>query len=522
MTTTTDKRTGRLGATLPRLAPLAAAALLLAGECRADWRTQPSVTLNETYTDNAGLQSDDLKYSQLISELTPALAFTGAGRRYKVAGSVQWRQFAYSGEQPSNALDHSLEYAVNGQGTLVDDLLFVDASASVTPQSISAFGPRVESTPYIAENRAEIKTWRIGPRLEHRFGNTANLSMRYTRDSVDSGDFDAFGSSVGDTFIASLTSGKASQTWGWGLTALRQELDGDLTGETSTETLEANLRYSLNRRFALTASAGYDSYDYQALGGRTAGRNWSAGFDWTPSARTRLSAELGRHFYGQTGRLDVSHRSRHTVWSINYGDSVTTSRQQFLLPSTIDTAALLDNLFAATISDPVLRQQAVANYIRTAGLPNSLAESINYLTNRYIRQKQLQASVAYTRARSTALLSLFRTESIALSSQQSDSPLLGSQLSNLNDNVLQHGVNTSYTYRITPRSSLVAAASLTRSRSISADFEDERRDLRIGYTRQLGRSLRATLELRHLQGSYGVNAGSYRENAISASLSAQL
>lgn len=520
--TTTTANAGKWRTLAPRLTPLAAAAMLLASDCHAQWRVQPSVALTERYTDNVLLQSDELKQSQFISELTPGLALTGTGRRFKVQGSAQWRHFAYSNDQLANTLDHSFEYALAGQGTLVDDLLFVEASASATPRSISAFGPQVESTPYIGENRAKIKTWRISPHLEHRFGNTANMSLRYTRDAVDAGSVEAFGNSVGDSFIASLTSGTASRSLGWGVTALRQDLEDDVAGKTTTEILAGNLRYPLTRRFALTVSAGYDSYDYQALGGRTAGRNWSAGVDWTPSQRTRVIASLGRHFYGKTGKLDASHRSRYTVWSVNYDDSVTTSRQQFLLPSTIDTAGLLDSLFAATISDPVLRQQAVANYIRNAGLPPSLAESINYLTNRYIRQKQLQASFAYTRARSTALVSLFSGERIALSSQQTDSPLLGSQLANLNDNVRQSGANTSYTYRITPRSSVLAGASLTRSRSLSADFEDQRRDFRIGYTRQLSRTMRAAVELRHLRGSFGINTGAYQENAISATLSAQL
>lgn len=505
----------------PRLTPLAAA-MLLAGNCHAQWRVQPSLSLVETYTDNVALQSNELKQSQFVSEVTPGLALSGNGQRFKVQGTARWRHFAYSDEQQANTLDHSFEYALDGQATVVEDLFFVDASASVTPRSIYAFGPQVENSPYVGENRAKIQTWRISPRLEHRFGNTANMMLRYIRDSVDGGDVQGFGNSGGDTFMATLTSGTALQTLDWGLTAMRQDLKDDFSGDTTTETALANLRYPVTRRFALTASAGYDSYDYQALGGRTAGRNWSAGIDWAPSQRTRAIVSLGRHFYGQTGKLDISHRSRHTVWSIDYGDAITTSRQQFLLPSTIDTVGLLDNLFAANISDPVLRRQAVLNYIRNANLPLSLAENINYLSNRYIRQKLLQASMAYTRARSTALVSLFASERIALSTQETDSPLLGSQLSNLNDNVRQRGVNTSFTYRLTPRSSLLANAGFTRSRSIETDIEDSRRDFRIGYTRQLSNAMRAAVELRHVRGSAGINTGGYQENAISASLSAQL
>lgn len=525
MIITMGKLAGRPRAALPRfalrLAPLAAGAMLLASECRADWRIQPSVTLTERYTDNAVLQSDN-RQEQFITELTPAIAVTGRSSRYTVVGTAQARYFAYSGAQPPNTLDNLVEYGLAGQGTVIDDLLFVEASATQAPRSISAFGPQADSTPYLGANRTQLRTWRVSPFLQQRFGNMAHMVLRYARDSVDTGDFDPFGKSVSDSVTASLNSGTAFQSLGWGLTYLRQDLDSDIAGDTSTQTAQANLRYALTRRFALTATVGYDRYDYDALGGDTAGNNWSAGFDWTPSQRTRLSAAMGRHFYGNTGKLDASHRSRHTAWNINYDDAITTSREQFLLPSTIDAAAMLDSLFAATIADPLLRQQAVAEYLRTTGLPANLANNVNFLSNRYLRQKLLRASMGYNRARSTAAVSLFRTERIALSSQQTDSALLGSQLANLNDNVKEHGVNMSYSYRLSPRSNLLATASYTLSRSISTRIEDQRRDYRIAYSRQVGRRLRGTVELHRLSGGFGINSGTYRENGIIASLSAQL
>jgi uncharacterized protein (PEP-CTERM system associated) len=267
---------------------------------------------------------------------------------------------------------------------------------------------------------------------------------------------------------------------------------------------------------------GYDRYDYQSLGGRTAGRSWSGGFDWQPSLRTSLKASIGRHYFGTTGALDARHRSRSTVWSINYGDQVTTTRQQFLLPSSIDTAAMLDGLFRARIPDPVLRQQAVEAYIRATGLPPSLANDVNYLSNRFMRQRELQASAAYTRARSTAVFTLYRTERVALSTQQSDSSLLGSQLLSLNDNVRQIGASLTYGYRLGPRTSLNAAANAARNRSLTTGVEQDTRALRLGLVRDVGRNVRAALDLRRVRGSVGVNAGEYHENAISASLSAQL
>lgn len=507
-----------------RRAPLAAAAaaLLLAPPCHADWRVVPTFGVTETYSDNVLLQPDALAQSQFITEYTPGLALLGSGRRYKVAASGQWRYFDYRDDPLPKTVDSMVSYTFAGQGELVEDLLFIEASGSATPRAVSAFGPPLTNNLYSLGNRTQIETWRVSPYIEQRLGRTAKASLRYTRDFVDAGELDNFGKTLGHSIDASLASGTAYRNLGWGLNFRRQLLENEKSGDSSSTTVVSNLRYALNPRLALTATAGYDDFDYQALGGRTAGRSWSAGIDWQPSLRTMLKASFGRHYFGKTGALDATHRSRHTVWNINYDDEVTTTRSQFLLPSAIDTAAMLDQLLRTSIPDAALRQQAVAAYIRDTGLPPTLADSVNFLTNRYVRQKRLQATTMFNLAHSTGTFMLYRTERIALSDQRSDSDLLGSQLASLNDNVRQVGASFTYAYRLNSRSSLIAGLYASRSLSRTTGYENDSRQYRIGFNREIGKHLRAALELRSQRGGIGINAGDYRENAVSASLSAQL
>ncbi len=502
-----------------------AAALLIASQAQAQshWRFIPTMSLTGTYTDNLTLQSEPRARSQFVAAAAPGFSLVGNSRRLKVAATSTWHHFAYCDEGLRNTVDSQYQYAANAQGVLADDLLFFDASAAGGPRAASAFGPQLGSSSlYAMGNRVEVKTWRVSPYLVHRFGNSANLSLRYVRDSVDAGDRNLFGSSTGDTASLMLSSGSAYDTIGWGLSYQRQELDNRLTGESSAELASVNLSYRIDARLALTATAGYDSYDYQAMGGRNAGRNWSGGFVWTPSQRTRVQASLGRHYYGKTGSLAASHRSRHSVWSINYSDAITTTRSQFLLPATIDTASLLDRLFAATIPDPVQRRLAVQAYIEATGLPPSLADNINYLTNRYLRQKLLQATSAFHWSHSTAVLSAYASERTGLSNMASDSDLLGSQLATLNNNVRQRGARASYSYRFNSRSNVTLSGNYVRSRSIDTGIEDRQRVVRIGLTRRLGRDMQAAYEVRRRSGGTGAGTGrEYRENAISASLSIQ-
>lgn len=531
MTTTTAERARRAPRRLPRLAPIAAAAaaVLLASPARADWRFTPSLSLTETWTDNIDLVPDAQARTQLISELTPAFAYALDSRRLKASASGSFRQFAYSDNDNTTRRrnDRVVQYSTNLQGVLADDLLFVDASASSSQQNVTAFGPQVVAGPYSALNRTQIKTWSISPYLVQRFGRDAKVILRLTRDDVESDERRRFGNSTADSVALNLNNDDSRQKLTWGLDYLHQDQENEIAGDSSIENLKGRLRYRLDSKLALTASAGYDRYDYNALGGRTAGRSWSTGFAWTPSQRTSIEASVGRHFYGQTGSLAASVRSRRTVWNVNYSDAITNSRQQFTLPSAIDTAALLDSLFLTTIPDPVLRRQAVAAYIQSTGLPPSLADSVNYLSNRYMRQKLLQGSAAWRGLRNNAVVSVFASERTALSSQQSDSELLGGQLASLNDNVRQRGASATWTYRLSPRSDLSSTATFSRSQSLTTGFEDYQRVLRTAYNTQLGQHLRASLELRRRSGNPGIgvgNAGSrdYTEHAIAATISMTL
>jgi uncharacterized protein (PEP-CTERM system associated) len=506
----------------PLAAPVAMLAALFAPHARADLKVAPAVTLRETYTDNVNLDADEFARSQFITELTPSLALTSNSPRLKLRAVASAHLYAYSDNEVEGLNRYSRDLSATALAKLIDDLLFFDGTASIGQHSVSAFGPQPNNNGYTDTNRTEVRTYQLSPYLKHSFGSTALGELRYTRDSVTSGEA-ALGNSIGNTVSLSLASGPSFRTVGWGLQASRQDLDDSLGRGVRSETSNANLRVRISNTFNLTATGGYDKYDYQGLGGTTAGNNYSLGFNWAPSSRTNVTANAGRRFFGKTYLLNAMHRSRFSVWSINYNDAVTTTREQFLLPATIDTAALLDRLFSTSISDPIARQQAVDAYIRANGLPPSLADSINYLSNRFMLQKQFQASAAFNGARTTGIVSVNATKRTALSTQQSDSALLGSSLFNLNDDTRQIGATVAVNYRLSPRSDLKLSINKNRTESLSNGLKGNQTLLSLSMTQQLQRKLSGSVELRRNQGDGFVQSGRpYQENAISASLSLQL
>lgn len=513
----------RGAAALPLAAPVAMLALLMAPSARAEVKFTPSIDLRETYSDNPGLQSADLARPQFITELGPTLRVSADGPRLKGFVALSERLYAFSGADIDNTQQSQFSLQGNGKARLVDDLLFVDGNAMIGQQAISAFAPPVNTNGYSTANRARISTWSISPYLTHRLGRSASGELRYTHDVVKSA-ANGFGNSRGDAL--SLLAGSASDVprrFGWTVRASRQDVDFSGVNQTHTREQTATATGSLraDEHFKVNLSVGYDSYDFNAQGTPSAGRSYSLGATWTPSARTSVDASAGRRYYGNSYALNASHRSRHAVFVATYGDEVTNTRSQLLIPKFIDTAAVLDRLFVADIPDPAARRQAVDAYIRANGLsPTQPDGSYNYLSNRFLLQKQALLSTAFNTARTTAVVSLSSVRRTALTPSTVDSVLLGNTVDTLNDNTKQLGANMSLNYRLNPRSGVTLAVSRSRVDSLTTGIRNNVTLASLGASTQLARKLKAAVELRRNQGN-AASSGSqaYRENAISATLS---
>lgn len=507
------------GSKVLKLTPLALAAMLMSNECRADWRVVPVITLSETYSDNINNETDDLKHGSFITETSPSISVTGHTSRLKVNAEAEWHSYKY-GSDVNNERSSDRRYQGSLEAIAVQDLLYVDASAGSSRQPISAFGPQPSGS-YTSDNSTNINTWTLSPYLRHQFGATALMTLRYTRDSVSAGSGTGY-SSTGNTRAADIVSGPAYQTMTWNLHYTHQELQSQNNDGSIAENALAGVQWNILSQYALTGTVGYDDYEYPVLNQSTKGPSWTVGGIWKPSTRTMVQASIGHRYFGKTGSFNSSFRARHMTFGLTYSDAITTSRQQFLIPASLDTAATLNNLFLSTYPDPVLRAQAVQAYIASTGLPASLANNINFLSNRYQRQKRLQAQVGLRGARSDLLMSIFKEQSVGLSLQQEDSTLLPSQLSSLNDNTRQTGVNANANYRLSERTSAQANFYLVHSESIETNITNNYSLASAGVTHHYDRHVSGTLSVRRTSGRANLlSSGDYHENAIVATLSVQ-
>lgn len=491
------------------------ALLFVSSAGAADWKITPGIELSEIYTDNVRLSAPGTERSDFITQVSPSIAIIGTGRRLKIDARYAMQNLAYARTNGSIATHHLLN--ANAQAELVPDLFFLNGRASIGRQAISAFGAQSTSTATLSPNQTDVRTYSINPYLLHRFGSTATAEARYTRDAVTSG-VGGLSDSHADRAVLGLNSGPAFRTLGWGLRYSLQKTRFDNLAPIQNEEASLSLRYLLSSQFSLTASGGHEKNNYLSIANKPEGTFWNAGIAWAPTVRTSIRANAGRRFYGDAYSLLASHRSRRTVWNVGYLEDVTTTRSQFLLPVTTDTAAFLDQLWLNVFPDEDIRRQVIEDFIRDAGLPPMLAHSVNSFTNRVFLQKRWQASVALNGVRNTVVLSLHDTRREAQTAGGVDSALLGPANVALEDRTRQSGANLLWNWRISPRTNANASAGYNRIESLATGQANHTRTYRMAVARQFQPKLKGTLEVRRLQQDSNLPGSTVRENAINASL----
>ena len=480
----------------------------------ADWKIVPRLNLIETYTDNVTLAVRGSEKSDFITQINPGISLIGTGARLKVNANYTMQNLFYANGSDSNRTVHQLRAGENAE--LIKNFLFLDSNANISQQNISLLGPLATTNENITNNRTTIKTYSISPYIRHNFSNFASTQARYTHNAVYT-DVGGLSSSQSDSILLSLTSGTAFRTLGWGLNYNKQRIGGlGTSGE--NERYTGNLRYRVSSKFSLTGTGGYQKFSYTSITGNSAGSFWTTGFAWTPSDRTNIAANTGKAFFGTTYMLRASHRTRRSAWSLNYNQNITTTRDQFVIPATIDTANFLDQLWTSNIPDPVMRQQTIDAFIRDNGLSASIFDPINVLTNQFFLQKRLQASVALSGTRSTLVLSMFHMLREAQTQGDANSALLGANNFTLNNNTKQIGGNALWSWKISPRTNANIGAIYIKSNILGTGQEDETKTFRVGLTRQIRSKLNGAVNFRHTERTSNQIGSEYRENAIVASL----
>ena len=497
------------------------------GAIASEFKFVPNVLITETYTDNVGLSTRGQERSDFVTTVAPGFTVSRDSARLQLRAAYSLQALFYLNNSSGTTLSNLLD--ATAHGTLIQDLLFFDARAAVSQQNASAFGPQAASDINVSNNRVETRSYSISPYLEQRFDSIAVGRLRYAHEALNSGDVNSsnaggrigLGNSSTDRVVATVVSGPVFRTFTWGTTASTQKTRYTDTDSVSESSASANIGYLLGPNLRLTAAGGYEKDTYVTIGDKPQGAFYNAGFIWTPSSRTSVTATAGHRFFGPTYFLAISHRARLAAFNLTYNEDITSSLAQALLLQKSNTSGTLNQSLLATVPDPLLRQRLVDNLIQSLNLPSETRTVSNALSNRYFLQKNLQASLAANGIRNTVIGSLFMTRREPQSGSLPAGASLGSQASLLDDNSRSVGASGVWSYKLSPRTLTNANLSYTRTRSLTTDVTTNYKTLRLGVTSAFQPKLNGSLELRHTQQDSDLIGSDVRENAITASMRMQ-
>ena len=499
-----------------RLAACAAWVLFAAlPAAAAQWRGTLNLNASETYTDNASLTPAAAAKSDFVTQVSPGFSLRGTGPKLNVSVDYFLQESVYARESDLNRTNHSL--AASAKSELAKNWLFIDANASIAQETVSVVGPVGGDNTTSNANRAEVRTFRVSPYVRDRLGSSADYEVRYQYDNVRS-DSDILPTSWSNKYSANITSGPAFRTYTWDLKLYKENVYYQQGGDQGQESITGDLRYFLTPLFALTAGTGYEKYDYPFFGDKPEGSFWNGGIFWQPSTLTTLSVSSGKRFFGRVYALDFSHRSRRLLWKASYGENITTTRSNFVIPQTLNTSDYLSALISASISDPVQRAQAVNQLIAQRGLPAALANSVNFFTDQVFLQKRGDASVAYNSAKTTTVLSFFRDVRDSNAIGALGSVLLGQGDFGQSANIRQQGVGLLFNWAFQPRTN--ADFNIGYSDTLFRDTgqKDRLKFLRLGLRHQLTPKMTGAVDYHYNQRDSTAAEFDYKENAVSASV----
>jgi uncharacterized protein (PEP-CTERM system associated) len=292
-----------------------------------DWLFEPTVSGRAIYTDNAN-QSENDPQDALILSATPGFTLRSSGSR-RVQATLQYGLTGVQrfGHDDGTDLLHNLNAI--GKAELVEDFLFVDASAHVSQELISLTGP-LTSAEINDNNRANVGTYSVSPYMLKRLGTFANAEARYTASGAMFGNDVAANSSVNE-YLAALTSGTRFTDLSWALDYYHRVARNRDFADSTFERASGTLGYALTRKFRVFGTVGDEWNDYLSAT-QTDGSFWSGGFGWSPSRRTSLEAAMGRRYFGNTYDVSARHRTRESNWHASYVRDLS-DLTQFLLTS---------------------------------------------------------------------------------------------------------------------------------------------------------------------------------------------
>jgi len=423
------------------------------------WRFVPSISLQETATNNVNLTPTDERISDLVTVITPALGFRERGDHTRVEGfvSVPVLLYARTGNENNDIFPTA---GLLGDVSFFDRILHVEGAVTVSQQFFSPFGAQPQDLTNATDNRYRSTTYRVSPYVQGTVGNGITYELRNNNVWANLGGAPINTSNSRYTeWLARVSTPESGMT---GLEANYDYTDvkfeDQRAGSLRTQIGRVIPFYNVNPQLRLGASVGYE--DNQGTLTSSQGVVYGVGIEWRPTERTKVVGKWEHRYFGSSYLFTFDHRTPLSVWNVKASRNVTTYTQSIgTVGAGASVAGYLEQLYLSSIPDADARQQAVDQFIRERGLPQTVATPVTLYADQIVLEQLQTATVGLVGARNSIFFTVYNVRSEPISAAGTPLPPL---LGGVNNNT-QTGANLGWTNRLTQAVNLSASLSAYRT-----------------------------------------------------------
>ena len=366
------------------VACLATGILLSHASFAGNWTTEAGLAVGGIYSDNICLEQNSPE-ERWVGTTTPDIRVTGDGTRANMDlfASLEFNTLSNSsldcvggqlgfGDKESPAPRLRFE----GDSILVEDWLFLDASAFIDQNKINAFGVGGANNINGTGNTNTSYFYRISPYIDRRLGDSSQFTLRYTYDEQYNSET-LVEDSKGQLVTVDIGTDPELARFSIGVTGSYSKVEydesfGQNTVNSELSSTQIRSAFQMNSQWQLNAYVGEEWNDFISTFEDTEGHFWDVGILWTPNARVSLAIGTGERFFGSTPRFDFEYRHKRSNMRASYARNLTYDRNlrgtdQFTtdVDSSFDDGQVLAGAPTTFTNSPLLDERFTLVYTYT-------------------------------------------------------------------------------------------------------------------------------------------------------------
>ena len=402
---------------------------------------EPRVMVSQGYTSNLRLSSS-YPDAALVTTLAPGLSLRARGLELNGNLDYSLNGIYYQKSAEPDRIHHQLSSQL--RWAPADGSMFLQASASMSQQNLSALGPRSVDPSLANANATQVASLSVMPGLRLRLGEAALLESQVNLVANRAKDTD-LGDHNGYAAGAVLRPAHAGAQLGWQVAADLQSNKPRVGRRIASDRLIGMLIYRPDPDWQVGVNFGADANNYASVNKeRKAAYGLQLG--WKPSPRTSAELAADHRSYGNTHSLAFEYRLPRLALRVSDIQQISPPGVQGGLGSRTNFD-LLYQMLASLEPDPEKRKALVLAALKASGLPPDAVSTPGFLSSAVSLSRSRQMAALWQGVRTTVSLSLAHTSNLRLGAVSLPGDDLG-----LASRVSQQGGILTVSHKLTPMS----------------------------------------------------------------------